>query len=71
MIIKREDVGNYFVDEQGEVWECISYCEQPTASLVRVRDKDSDARVRVGGACGCLNFQKFTRLVKEGEDVGN
>lgn len=52
-----DDIGHYFIDTQGDVWKCISYCDHPTVGLKRVRDG-----LQSGGAVGSPNIREFVRL---------
>ena len=59
--LNETTLGRYFVDERGEVWQHITFCERPTASLRRVND---DA-IRVGGAVGAPIFDGYVMLEPE------
>ena len=53
-MINSESVGKIFVDEKGEIWQLISYCQYPTATMKKVGTEET-----VGGATNSLNLSKF------------
>ncbi len=56
-----DDVGGFFLDANGKVWQCIGYCEHPTCTLQRV---GTDERMHM--VCDSLLAHKsFRRLVVE------
>jgi hypothetical protein len=59
--VTAKDVGAYYLDETGNVWQLICYADQPTATLRRV-DKPDEQR---GGVVGAPIFDSFTRLVPQ------
>ena len=60
--MKVEDVGTYWTTDKEDIWQMITYCEYPTATMLNIRIGE-----RVGGAVGCPNLQPFKKLVVQGE----
>lgn len=58
----EDDVGCYYTTNGEDVWQLISYCREPTATMKNLRTEE-----RVGGAVGCLNLKPFIKLVPEKE----
>lgn len=54
------DVGHYFTIDGTDVWEMVSYCEYPTATMLNLKTGE-----RKGGAVGSLLLRPFQRLVRE------
>ncbi len=49
--------GDLFTTDGKDVWELVSFCEVPTATLKNLRTGET-----TGGGVGCLNLSKFLRL---------
>lgn len=58
------DVGSLWLDREGEVWELITYCAEPSCSWRKVADPD----VQVVAAVRSKIAQEFVRLVAEPRD---
>ena len=58
--MKTADVGKFFTDSYGDVWQMISSCDQPTATMQKVGSNE-----RVGGAIGSLNLCQFDLIQDE------
>jgi len=71
--MSEEDVGSYFVHDDGSVWMLVGYAAHPTATLERCERVNESADVRqshparVGGVVGAPIFGGFRRLRTEGE----
>lgn len=59
-MIKQEDVGNYYVDDNNYVWQMIGWCSEPTAILMNLATKEKEYIIP-----SCLNAQSYHKLVKE------
>ena len=59
--MREADLGEFYVDADGNVWQLVSYTDQPTATLRRIDDPD----VRVSGVVGSPILQPFRRLYIE------
>lgn len=35
-MIKREDLGQFFTDDEGNYWQMIGWCDEPTAILKKI-----------------------------------
>jgi hypothetical protein len=58
-----DDVGDYYVYEDGSIWQLVSFSDRPTATLERVnKDCGPDRR---GGVVGAPVFAGFRKLVPE------
>lgn len=67
-----DDVGDYYVDEAGDLWRLVAYWSGPTASLERVTGEnrqvtDASRRDRVGGGVGAPIFGGYRKLVPQDE----
>ena len=60
--MNADDVGKYYTTDGKDLWQLVSYCRDPTATMQNVRTEQ-----KVGGAIGCLNLQPFIKLVPERE----
>lgn len=63
-MIDQGNVGRIFQKEDGSLWEMISYCEQPTATMRKVGTQE-----KVGGAIGSMNLTGFTLVDRQVEDL--
>lgn len=64
--MSREDLGGFYIHQDGSVWRLISYCSYPTATLQCVYADDDHVRgTRRDGAIGAPIFDGFKRLVGE------
>ena len=54
------ELGGFYEDGMGQVWEVAVICEHPTMSLENVKTGQ-----RVGGAIGAPIFDGFVKLVPE------
>lgn len=69
------DVGSFYLDDRGDIWRLIAYCDRPTATLERVtidgRPAVSTNRpAQVAGAVGAPIFHGYRRLTPDGPDTG-
>ena len=55
-----DDVGTYWTTDGTDIWQLITFCEQPTATMLNLKTGG-----RIGGAVGCLNLQPFVKLTPE------
>jgi len=60
--MNEKDIGKYYTTNGEDIWQLISYCREPTATMVDIRTGE-----RIGGAVGCLNLQPFIKLIPEKE----
>ena len=60
--MNKDDVGKYYTTDGEDIWQLITYCPEPTATMENIRTKE-----RVGGAVGCLNLKPFVKLIPEQE----
>lgn len=58
-----DDLGAYYVHDDGSVWRLVLFADRPTGSLENV-----ESGMRVGGVIGAPIFAPFRRLVPEGDD---
>lgn len=68
--MRVEDVGSYYVDEEGDLWLMIGYCEYPTATMERVDVKNGQmefAKEQRGGAVGSPILSGFRKFVPDGK----
>lgn len=67
--LSEQDVGNYFIDDRGDVWQCESYCPSPTVSFKRIHPAPSqfneEPDAAISGAVGSPIVSGLTRLIKE------
>jgi len=66
--ISLETLGDFYIDENGEIWTHVSYCRHPTATLRRIDGPDirpGTMREEVSGGVNAPIFDRFTRLVRE------
>lgn len=64
MTITEHDVGRYFIDPDGEIWRCIAYTSQPTATLQKVKHTPGmpTDHQQINGAASAPIFDPFQRL---------
>ena len=63
--MEEEEVGKYYVSEEnGELYQFLSYCGTPTATMMNVNTKE-----RVRGAVGSPILKPFKKLVLEGNHL--
>jgi hypothetical protein len=55
--MNEKSVGKMFMNEHGEVFQCVSYCENPTITFRRLGTEE-----QVGGAVGSLNVRSMVQL---------
>lgn len=63
-MIKQEDVGNYYVDDNNYVWQMIGWCSEPTAILMNLATKEKEHIIP-----SCLNALSYHKLVRENEVI--
>lgn len=66
--ISVDDVGEFFIREDGSVWRLVGYAASPTATLERVYPNQPTVGgcvERVGGCVGAPIFAGFKRLRAE------
>ena len=63
MTINADSVGELFTTDGLDVWRCMAYCGQPTATMENVETKQQR-----GGSVYSLNLAPFKRL-KIGNDT--
>lgn len=59
--MSSDDVGDFYVDDEGSLWKLVDYCAEPTASLECVYPGGRG----VSGAVGAPIFEGFTKLVRQ------
>ena len=62
-MIKQEDIGNYYVDDNNYIWQMIGWCPEPTAILMNLATKEKEYIIP-----SCLNAQSYHKLVRESEE---
>lgn len=67
----HDDIGSYYADEKGDLWQLIAYTPNPTATLERVTGQDQQVereprRDRIDAVVGAPLFDGFRKLVPEG-----
>lgn len=55
--MNKSELGQFFKDANGDLWEMITFCEQPTATLRKVGSGQ-----KLGGAVGCMNFNDMVKV---------
>lgn len=60
--MNEKDIGQFYTTNGEDIWQLITFCDLPTATLENVRTGD-----RRGGAVGCRNLEPFIKLVPEKE----
>lgn len=61
-MINEKDVGSLFTTNGKDVWRCMSYCGEPTATFENIETK-----TKTGGSVRSLNVADFKRLKVEHE----
>ncbi len=66
----EDDVGKFYADEKGDLWQLIAYASSPTATLERVTGQDAQVerdprRDRIDAVVGAPLFDGFRKLVPE------
>lgn len=57
MSIDIKHVGEYFYGPDGDIYQLVTYCEYPTATM-----KNVGTGAKIGGAVGSRNLEGFKRL---------
>jgi len=58
--MNHDDVGKYFTLDGEDIWECIAFCEYPTATMKNLKNGRE-----TGGATCSPNITQFKKLVQE------
>ena len=59
-MLKQEDVGNYYTNEYGDIFQMIAYCPYPTVVMMDLKTGRKEHVVT-----DCLNAESYIKLVKE------
>ena len=59
-IFNTENLGNYYVDTNNNLYRFIGYCDYPTVTL-----EDVETKEKITFAINGLTAQKYVRLIKE------
>ena len=58
--LSKDDVSSYYTTNGEDIWQLITYCEFPTATMLNIKTGE-----RVGGAIGSPILKPFIKLVPE------
>mgnify|MGYP001611372240 FL=1 len=55
--MNEADVGTYWTSDGEDIWQMITFCEFPTATLINLKTGE-----KIGGAVGSPNLKPFIKL---------
>jgi len=68
MAVEKTRPGDILIDENGTLWRCVLWTDQPTMTIETVEMDDEVGRSHRSGVVSAPIFNGFKRLVPEAEE---